>query len=172
MSLLTAVIVKNSQILAGIYLNFLLKKNRSYTKIERLSIPNLDISEKRSEKQLSSKTNFCTFLQISCSNFWLKLCQRSQIYKNCQANQTCVGRVKIKKLFPETMIHKIFETNFSFHEKQRKLQFLFFRKFLLVLTKFSFWEEDEALENNSMQFWYFFYVFEFPKIPSLKNALS
>ena len=43
------------------------------------------------------------------------------------------------------IIHKIFETNYSFHVKQRataKVQFLFFGRFLLVLTKFSFWEED------------------------------
>ena len=38
-----------------------------------------------------------------------------------------------------TTIHKIFETNSSFHVKQRstgKVQFLFFSSFLLVLTKF------------------------------------
>ena len=40
---------------------------------------------------------------------------------------------------------EIFETNSSFHVKQcttGKLQFLFFRSFLLVLTKFSFWGKD------------------------------
>ena len=44
-----------------------------------------------------------------------------------------------------TIIHKIFETNSSFHVKQRttgNIRFLFFRKFMLVLTKLSFWEED------------------------------
>ena len=54
-----------------------------------------------------------------------------------------------------TAIHKIFETNSSFHVKQRttgKVQFLFFSSFLLVLTKFSFWEEDWALDYNSMTF--------------------
>ena len=42
-----------------------------------------------------------------------------------------------------TTIHKIFETNSSFHVKQHimgKVQFLFFSSFLLVLTKYSFWE--------------------------------
>ena len=56
-----------------------------------------------------------------------------------------------------TTIHKIFETNSSFHVKQRttgKLQLLF-SSFLLVLTKFSFWEEDWALGYNSMKFWDF-----------------
>ena len=41
-----------------------------YTKLERLSIPNLDLSEKIENsniKQLSSKTNFSMFLRISCS---------------------------------------------------------------------------------------------------------
>ena len=42
MSLLTAPIVKHSQILAGIY--FILLK--MYAKFERLSVPNLDPNEK------------------------------------------------------------------------------------------------------------------------------
>ena len=33
-----------------------------------------------------------------------------------------------------------------------EVQFLFFRRFLLVLTKFYFWEEDQALGNNSIMF--------------------
>ena len=50
-----------------------------------------------------------------------------------------MGRVSSKKLFAETTIHKIFETNSSFHVKQHttgKVQFLFFSSILLVLTKF------------------------------------
>ena len=46
-------------------------------------------------------------------------------------------------MFPETIIHKIFETNSSFHVKKRptgEVQILFFRRFLLVLTKFPFQE--------------------------------
>ena len=60
-----------------------------------------------------------------------------------------------RQQFEATTIHKIFETNSSFHVKQRttgKVQFLFFSRFLLVLTKFSFWEEDWALGYNSMKF--------------------
>ena len=44
-----------------------------------------------------------------------------------------------KKLFPNTIIHKIFETNSSFHVKWHTMdegQFLFFKRFLLALTKF------------------------------------
>ena len=44
-----------------------------------------------------------------------------------------------------TIIHKTFWTNSSFHKKYRatgKVQFLFFRRFLLVLTKCSFREKD------------------------------
>ena len=54
-----------------------------------------------------------------------------------------------------TNIHKIFEENSSFHVKQRtmgKAQFLFSSSFLVVLTKFSFWEEDWALGYSSMKF--------------------
>ena len=40
-----------------------------------------------------------------------------------------------KKLFPETIIYEIFETNSSFHVKlhtTRRVKFLFFRRFLLI----------------------------------------
>ena len=54
-----------------------------------------------------------------------------------------------------TTIHRIFKTKSSFHVKQRttgKVQLPFFSSFLLVLIKFSFWEEDWALGYNSMKF--------------------
>ena len=54
-----------------------------------------------------------------------------------------------------TNTDKIFEKNSSFHVKWRttgKVQFLFSRSLLLVLTKFSFWEEDWALGYTSMKF--------------------
>ena len=44
MSLLTAAIVKNGHNMAATYFIFL--KSMSYTTLERLSIPNLDLSEK------------------------------------------------------------------------------------------------------------------------------
>ena len=50
-----------------------------------------------------------------------------------------------KNPLPETIIHKIFETNTSLHVKWRttgKVYFLLFKRFLLLLTKSSFWEED------------------------------
>ena len=54
-----------------------------------------------------------------------------------------------------TSTDKIFEKNSSFHVKWRttgKVQFLFSRSLLLVLTKFSFWKEDWALGYTSMKF--------------------
>ena len=54
-----------------------------------------------------------------------------------------------------TTIQKILETNSSFYTKQRttgKVEFLFFSSFKLILTKFSFWQEDQALGYNSMKF--------------------
>ena len=44
-----------------------------------------------------------------------------------------------------SITHKIFETNSSFH-------FLFFKSFLLVLTKLSFWQGEWALGYHSMKF--------------------
>ena len=57
--------------------------------------------------------------------------------------------------FTTTSTDKIFENNCTFHVKQRtteKVQFLFSGSFLLVLTKFSFWEKDWALHYTSMKF--------------------
>ena len=54
-----------------------------------------------------------------------------------------------------TSTDKIFEKNSSFHVKWRttgKVQFLFSRSLLLVLTKFSIWEEDWPLGYTSMKF--------------------
>ena len=71
MSLLTVPIVKNSDILAGIYFKFLKEHPRPNLKVLQYQI---STSVKRSEKQLPSKANFSTFLPFSCSNFRLKLC--------------------------------------------------------------------------------------------------
>ena len=52
-----------------------------------------------------------------------------------------MARVRIKEKFPEAITHKICETNCSFHVKERtrgKFEFLFFKIYLLVLTKISF----------------------------------
>ena len=84
MSLLTALIVKNSHILAGIYVIFLKRRPRPNLKGFQYQLWTL---EKRSKKWLSNKTTVSAFLQISCSNLRLKLCQRPQNYKNCQSNQ-------------------------------------------------------------------------------------
>ena len=73
MSLLTALIVKNTSNF-GLNLLYFFKKT-CYTKLERLSIQNLDLIE-RSGKSLSSKSNFSTFFQINCSNFNAKLYHR------------------------------------------------------------------------------------------------
>ena len=58
-------------------------------------------------------------MQLSCSNFRLKLCQRPYSYENCQTNPIWKGlrRVRSKKLSSVTIIQKIFETNSSFHVK-------------------------------------------------------
>ena len=55
-----------------------------------------------------------------------------------------------------TILVKIYETNFSVSVKERttgKVQFQSLNSFLLVLTKFSFWEEDWALGYNSVKIW-------------------
>ena len=64
---------------------------------------------------------------------------------------------------PTTIIHQIHglylvEANSSFYGKWRttgRVQFLFFRGFLLVLAEYSCRWGDWALGNNSMKFWDF-----------------
>ena len=54
-----------------------------------------------------------------------------------------------------TVINRVFKTNSSFHVKQHsagKVKFLLFKGFLLVQTKFSFWQGEWALGYRSMEF--------------------
>ena len=73
MSLLLFLIVKNNHNLAGTY--FILLKIHTRRNFKGFQYQ-IWTSVKRSEKQLSSKTNFSTFLYflVSSSNFRLKLC--------------------------------------------------------------------------------------------------
>ena len=57
-----------------------------------------------------------------------------------------------------TIVHKIFETNSSFQVKLRatgKVHFIFFKSFLLVLTKSLFWHEDWTLGYPSTKLRHF-----------------
>ena len=73
MSLLTSLIVKNSYILVGIYFIFLRKRPRSNFKPLQYQIVTL---VEGSEKLVIKRDKFSRLLQISCSNFRLKLCER------------------------------------------------------------------------------------------------
>ena len=94
---------------------------------------------KRLEKQLSRKANFGRFLQLNRSNFKLKQRERPHSYQNYQKKTTLKGSgaTQNQNMFPETISHKKFETNSSFHMKQRTRE-NFFGTFLLVFTKFLF----------------------------------
>ena len=69
------------------------------------------------------------------------------------------GKVQKHKNLSDKIMDKIIEKSFKKFKKfaTRKIQFLFFSNFLLVLTKFSFWEEDWALRFHIVFrfFWYF-----------------
>ena len=96
----------------------------------------------------------------------IDICSTKQVLlktlQNSQKNN-CVGvsflqvsRLEFCKILRlPTITHKIFETNSSFHVKQRttgKVQFLFFKSFLLVLTKLSFSQGGWGLGYDSMKF--------------------
>ena len=114
--LLVAPIVKSSHIFTGIYFFFLKESPRPNSKALQYQIYT---SMKRSKKQLSSKANFSSLLQVSCFNCWLKLCSRPYSYQNCEANQDWrgLGRVRSKDLVSERTVDKMFETNSSVHIK-------------------------------------------------------
>ena len=78
MSLLKAPTVKKQSYFGCNLLH--LSEKTPWTKLESLSIPNLDLREKIGKVVTEgSKRKFSTFLQFSCSNFRLKL---SHNYKN------------------------------------------------------------------------------------------
>ena len=61
-----------------------------------------------------------------------------------------------EKMSQTTILAKIYKTNFIVSVKwhiTEKVQLQFLNSFLLVLTKFSFWEEDWALGYNSVKIW-------------------
>ena len=120
MSLITTLVVKNSHILDKVYLIFL---KRCSNPTWKLFIAKFLPQWKDPEHSKSSKINFSAFLRIGCSNFILKLSQRPEIYKHCQNNQSyrIMLRIRIKKITPETIIQKIFETNSSFYMKWRTM---------------------------------------------------
>ena len=79
MSSLRVIIFENSKFVAEIYFIFLKTSPRSNFKCFQYQIRT---SVKKSQKQLSSKTNFITSFQIIDYNFRLKLCQSPQSYQN------------------------------------------------------------------------------------------
>ena len=52
----------------------------------------------RSEKQLASKANFITFLQLSCSNLSLKSVKGLKVNKSCEQNQVLTGLWQKQKI--------------------------------------------------------------------------
>ena len=62
-----------------------------------------------------------------------------------KSNLKWCGRVRGKKLFPETMIYKIFETNSSFSCEialYGKSSISALQDIFAILTKYSSWDED------------------------------
>ena len=76
--------------------------------------PQIWVSGKRSGNYLSSKTNLSAFLQICCSDFTLKLRQRSSSYKNCQkkrkkkkSNLRLSGMSWGQRMFPGAIVRRV-----------------------------------------------------------------
>ena len=77
-----------------------------------------------------------------------------EYFNCCSLVKSATGSPDCPTLPPSAMAHRIFRTNSSFHVKWRttgRVQLLFFRSFLLVLTKLSFRRGDWALGYHSMK---------------------
>ena len=95
LTLLTGSIVKSSHILTRIY-SFSKKRSKVNFKVFYYHI---SISVIRTEKQLSSKTNFSTFLQLNCSKFMQRMCERHWSYQNYQGSLKGVwGKLEAKNI--------------------------------------------------------------------------
>ena len=97
----------------------------------------ISTSMERSEKQLASKANFTTFLQLSSLSFGLRLCERPWSCGDCERGRVWggLGRVGRRELFAS------------------------------VGSLFSWWG-DWALDYKPMKFWDFvnlFLMFKDPK---------
>ena len=94
---------------------------------------------------------FCTLVALILGwNF-----EKLQSLKKKNLICSVLVQFRSKKLFVETTIHKILETNSSFCLKEcitGKIPFPFFSSFLLILMKFSFCKEEWAWDNNSIRF--------------------
>ena len=102
-------------------------------------------SMKHTTNKILSSYQLCVCLYTKFNFFLTLLTQSSKMYCSCNANKICIALVTQGLVNVSTVIHKLFETNSSFNAKQSttgKVQFLFFRSFLLVLEKYSFREED------------------------------
>ena len=100
-------------------------------------------------KWVEVRANFGVGLRFSENNdlrFFQKRIQKPVKHLSWSSLETMnYFRKKLDLRHLARIIHKIFETNSSFHVKQRttgKVQLLFFRRFCLVLIKFLFQEED------------------------------
>ena len=69
MSLLTAVIVKNSQILAGIYLNFLLKKTGPTPKLKGFQYQIWTLAKKDRKSSYQVRQIFALFCKLVALTF-------------------------------------------------------------------------------------------------------
>ena len=100
---------------------------------------------------------------------WLKRLKSFKIVKIF----TFVGaQSKLEGKKTETILDKIFQTNFSNFKLKSSCEIVHYRKssILQVLAKFTFWEQDWALGYNFRKSWDFRGISQFPKILSLKSS--
>ena len=116
MFLLAAKLVKNSHIYAKTVFTFAKSVlNQTWNSFNTKFEPQWE--DRKSSYQVRQLLG--VFWLLNCCNFSLKGCEKPKTYQNRQRNYVwrTLGRERIKKMFPETITHKITKTNSTFHTK-------------------------------------------------------
>ena len=95
----------------------------------------ISTSVKRSEKQLASKASFSTFLELSCLNFRLKLCERVKTYKKCERNQVDEEKIVSRNNHSQNIRDKIFETHVNHVKLRKKVLISIFQQLFASINK-------------------------------------
>ena len=110
---------------------------------------------------------------MTCFIFCLKIWEMPWEYTKCQKIKVSVslGWIRTKNLFAQTILGKIFAKKLRTPVKldwTRKLWFLLFHAFWLLLPKLNLCKRDWPLDYVSSQIWDFPKLFLFPNILTLK----
>ena len=113
---------------------------------------------------LTQRIKFGALTQLNCFIFSYKIGLMLWSYRKCQEFEIWrrLGRVRIKNVLTQTIQDNIFGTKYRTSvilDWKRKVWYLFFRDFWLLLPKSDFLKRDWALDIVSTQIWGIFDIY-------------